>query len=134
MESDPTFTPLPNNARYEYSILDRPIVGQEPDVRVYVRVKEEETEEKAPGTDPSDKTTDDEEIEIKEETDDEDDERESEERLIIVTEVGTGRGDENQEPTVYASLNLNDENGPSEDVTSTPGSDSSHEHQVCVLC
>ena len=135
MESNATFTTLPNNARFQYSILDRPMVGREPDVRVYVRVKEE-TEENAPDAHEIAKNTDDDdEIQIKEEVDVEEDGRESEERLIIVTEVGAGRGDQNGEPTVYwdTSLNLNGDNSLSEDADSTsPGTDSSHEHHVCI--
>ena len=131
MECTTTITSLPNDARFQYSILDTPMVGREPDVRVYVRVKEEEAEEKAPDAHEvaRDETTD--EIQIKEEVDVEEDE----ERLIIVTEVGAGRGDQNGEPTVYwdASLNLNGDNSLSEDVeATTPSSDSPYEQHVRV--
>ena len=135
MESNATFTTLPNNARFQYSILDRPMVGREPDVRVYVRVKDEETEENAPDAHEIARDSDDDDIKIKDEVDEGEDGRESEERLIIVTEVGAGRGDQNGEPTVYwdTSLNLDGDNSLSEDVDSTiPGSDSSHEHHVCI--
>ena len=137
MECNATFKPLPNDARYQYSILDRPMLSREPDVRVYVRIKEEETEENAQGADEvtGGETPDDEEIEIKEEIKVEEYENESGERLIIVTEVGTGGGDQNGEPTVYWDTSLNSYNStrPSEDVDSTtPSSDSLHEHCVCI--